>query len=296
MTEITLLDGGMGQELIRRHGKPPTPLWATHVMIENPGLVREIHADYFAAGATIATSNSYAILRDRLPMGGLEDEFEALLGAALSEAKAARDAHGSGRIAGSIGPLGGSYRPDNHPDEARATATYAENVAFLAPRVDMILYETASVRANIRSAMAAAKGCGVPVWIGVSVDDQDGTRLRSGEALADALPDLADADAVLINCSAPEAMPQALRVLSEAGKPYGAYANGFTQITKEFMRDEQVVDALSARRDMGPQIYADHVMRWIDQGATIVGGCCETGPDHIAEIARRLRARGVALT
>jgi homocysteine S-methyltransferase len=44
---------------------------------------------------------------------------------------------------------------------------------------------------------------------------------------------------------------------------------------------------------MGPAAYADHAMRWIDQGATIIGGCCETGPAHIAEIDARLRAAGL---
>jgi len=55
MTEITLLDGGMGQELINRSGDAPTPLWATRVMMDHPGLVGQIHADYFRAGASIAT-------------------------------------------------------------------------------------------------------------------------------------------------------------------------------------------------------------------------------------------------
>ena len=61
MTDNTLLDGGMGQEQVARSGDEPTPLWATRVMLDHPGLVRDIHADYFAAGATIATTNTYAI-------------------------------------------------------------------------------------------------------------------------------------------------------------------------------------------------------------------------------------------
>ena len=52
MARITLLDGGMGQELVARSGDEPTPLWATRVMIDHPGMVRAIHEDYFAAGAT----------------------------------------------------------------------------------------------------------------------------------------------------------------------------------------------------------------------------------------------------
>jgi hypothetical protein len=101
------------------------------------------------------------------------------------------------------------------------------------------------------------------------------------------------ADAVLANCSAPEAMPVALDVLARSGVPFGAYANAFTQITKAFLESRPTSDRLHPRRDMAPEIYADHVMGWIGQGASIVGGCCETGPAHIAEIARRLREAGL---
>ncbi|MEC7670035.1 MAG: homocysteine S-methyltransferase family protein, partial [Pseudomonadota bacterium] len=142
MAKITLLDGGMGQELLHRTGDTPTPLWATQVMVDHPGLVQEIHADYFAAGATIATTNTYALLRDRLVKAGIADQEDALRATALSEANAARDAHGSGRIAGAIGPLGASYQPDIFPDHATGVAEYAPVVAALAPHVDLILFET----------------------------------------------------------------------------------------------------------------------------------------------------------
>ncbi len=125
MTDITLLDGGMGQELVHRSGDMPTSLWATRVMLDHPGMVEAIHADYFKAGATIATTNTYAIHHDRLTKDGLDDQFTTLHRNALTEAKAARAAHGSGRIAGSIGPLVASYRPDTHPPHHEAVAKYA---------------------------------------------------------------------------------------------------------------------------------------------------------------------------
>ena len=74
MAEITLLDGGMGQELVARSGDDPTPLWATRVMIDHPGMVRDIHSDYFNAGASVATTNTYAIHHDRLDRFGLDGE------------------------------------------------------------------------------------------------------------------------------------------------------------------------------------------------------------------------------
>ena len=293
MTDITLLDGGMGQELVHRAGDRPTPLWSTQVMIDHPGLVRQVHADYFAAGATIATTNTYAIHRDRLLRAGLEDRFDALHAAALAEAQEARSAHGAGRIAGSIGPLAASYRPDIHPPHADSVPLYAEVAARLAPACDLLICETVASLAHARAALQGALTAGLPVWLAVTVDDEDGSRLRSGEAVADIAAIARDgASALLANCSAPEAMPAALDALATAALPMGAYANGFERITKAFLQEAPTVDALTARRDLGPEAYATHALTWLDHGATILGGCCETGPAHIAELARRLRAAG----
>ncbi|WP_068299524.1 homocysteine S-methyltransferase family protein [Pararhodobacter sp. CCB-MM2] len=294
MTTITLMDGGMGQELVRRSGDEPTPLWATRVMMDHPGMVQAIHADYFAAGASLATTNTYAIHHDRLVKVALDHRFAALYDAALSEAERARDAQGRGLLAGSMGPLVASYRPDTLPPHAEAVAKYAEVAAILAPRVDVLLGESVASLAHAAALIEGARqGAPTkPLWLSVTVDDEDGRKLRSGEDVADLAPLVAGVDAVLANCSAPEAMDQAMPVLARFGKPFGAYANGFTQITSEFLKDSPTVDALSPRPEMTPDRYAEFIMGWVRQGATLVGGCCEIGPAHIAAVAARLRDEG----
>lgn len=289
MTEITLLDGGMGQELLSRVDDAPTSLWSTRVMYDHPGLVERVHLDYFEAGATIATANTYALHLDRFPGTDLEGQQPALIDAALAEAERAVEAHGSGRIAGSIGPLGWSYDPNAHPDLASAERLYAEVAAQIAPRVDLILCETVASVGHARAVLKAARQTGRPVWLALTVDDEDGSRLRSGEPLAD-LADL-EPDAWLANCSAPEAMSAAMEVFSLWNKPFGAYANGFKEITKAFLSAHSTVEEL-APRNITPEAYADFALGWVEQGATIVGGCCEIGPAHIHELAKRLRAAG----
>lgn len=286
MTDITLLDGGMGQELVHRAGDNPTPLWSTQVMIDHPGLVAKVHADYRAAGATVQTTNTYAIHRDRLEGTGLEDRFAALHQAALQEAA------GSGRIAGAIGPLAASYRPDLHPDHETAVRLYAEIAHLLSPGIDLIICETVASVAHARAILEGAQTIGKPVWLAMTVDDEDGRKLRSGEPLADVLPVAASAQALLANCSAPEAITAAMEVFATQSLPFGAYANGFQQITNDFLKDKPTVDSLSPRRDLGPEAYAKHAMGWIEKGATIVGGCCEVGPRHIATLANAILAAG----
>ncbi len=294
MADITLLDGGMGQELVHRAGDKPTPLWSTQIMLDHPGMVTEVHKDFFAAGATIATTNSYAIHHDRLEGTPVEGAFSALHQSALYEARTARREHGSGRIAGAIGPLRASYRPDLHPPADVAVPLFAEVAQLLAPACDLLICETVASVDHARDILAGSVPTGLPVWLALTVDDTDGARLRSGEPVADAVPiaEAGGASAILINCSTPEVVPAALEALRGTTLPYGAYANGFEQISDGFLGDKPTVDTLSVRRDFTPALYADHVMRWVDAGATIVGGCCEVSPSHIAEIANRLRADG----
>lgn len=286
MSDIILLDGGMGQELVHRAGDNPTPLWSTQVMIDHPGMVAAVHSDYRAAGATVQTTNTYAILRDRLEGTEFENQFEALHAAAVKEAA------GDGALAGSIGPLGASYRPDLMPPHDEAVRIYAEVAGLLAAHVDLFIAETVASVAHARAILEATAATGKPVWLALTVQDEDGTRLRSGEPLADVLPHIGRTAALLANCSSPEAISAAMPVLAKGGVPFGGYANGFIKISEGFLTDKPTVDALTARTDLGPEAYAAFAMDWIAQGATIVGGCCEVGPLHIAALAHDIRAAG----
>lgn len=285
---ITLLDGGMGQELVHRAGGP-TPLWAAQALLDAPELVRAVHDDFFAAGADVATTNTYAVMPDRLESFGLADRLEELTDTACRIAAEARDAAGGGQVAGSLGPIGFSYRPENAPAPEKAAEVYAHLALLQAPYADLYLLETMSSVEQARGGLMGAAVMGKPIWIAFSVDDADGTRLRSGEALADIAPLVQEhaPDRVLLNCARPEAVSQGLAVLADLGVPFGGYANGFTRIDPRFNRIGATTDLLTARKDIGPAEYASIAQDWIQTGATTIGGCCEIGPAHIAELSRR---------
>lgn len=289
---VTILDGGMGQELIARSARPPTALWGTQVMIDDPEIVRGIHADYFAAGAEIATANTYALHHDRLDRHGLGNRFAELHSLACRLAVEARDAHGAGLVAGATGPLGKSYIGDEGPAHGEARRRYDEVARAQAPHVDLFLAETVPSTARARATLDGLEGHGRPIWISVTVNDTDGTRLRSGEPVTDMLGVIEGrpVEALLVNCSFPEAVTQAVAALAGASVPIGAYANGFTRIPDAFLRIGATVDLLEKRRDLTPEAYASFAQEWRRLGATIIGGCCEVGPGHIAEVARRLKA------
>ena len=286
----TILDGGMGQELIARAGKA-TSLWSVQALLDTPETVRAVHDEFFAAGADVATTNSYSVLPDRLEKHDLSDRLDDLMILACELAVAARDNHGAGIVAGGLGPQGFSYQPDKSPHADVAAEAYAYCARLQAPLVDVHILETMSSIDQARGGLMGAGVTGKPVWIALSVDDTDGTRLRSGEPLADIAPllDAFSPAAVLLNCSLPEAIVQGLPTLAAMGRPCGAYANGFTGISDAFDHIGATVDILKTRSDLGPDTYAEFAGKWIDQGATIVGGCCEVGPAHIAEISKRFK-------
>ncbi len=290
---IVLLDGGVGQELYRRSARPAAPLWSVQVMMDEPALVEAVHLDFIEAGARIVTVNTYTATPPRLEREGIAPLFDALHNAALNAAEAAREKSGQAvRIAGCLPPLVGSYRPDLTPAEDECLADYRRIVAAQAKRVDLFLCETMLSAAEARAATVAAHESGKPVWTALSVNDADGSLLRSGEGVVQGAQAAVDAgaDAVLINCSSPEAVATAMPLLAGIGVPFGGYANGFVSIGA--LKPGGTVDVLEARDDLGPAAYAGHALGWVAAGAAVVGGCCEIGPAHIAALGRRLTAEG----
>ncbi len=290
---VALLDGGVGQELYRRSGPPASPLWSIQVMMDRPDLVETVHLEFIEAGARIVTVNSYAATPRRLDRAGKGDMFDAVHATAVSAAKSACDKSGRMvRIAGCLPPLVASYKPDLALPEEASLADYRRIVAAQADHVDLFLCETLPSVAEARAATIAASESGKTVWTSLTVSDTDGTVLRSGEDAADGARAAvaAGAEAVLINCSSPEATGGALAALAETGVPRGAYANGFVSV--DTLEPGGTVDVLDARTDLDPTAYAAHALQWVASGASIVGGCCEIGPAHIAELARRLATEG----
>ena len=294
MAKIILTDGGMGQELLRRSGAAPTPLWSARVLIDEPDLVRDLHQDFIAAGARVITINTYAATPERLAREGVADLFKPLQKRGIELAKAARDASGEDvRITGCLPPLFGSYKPELTLPFEQTLNIYRQIVAEQADHVDLILCETMASAQEALAAATAAAESGKPIWVSWTLkDDPQGPRLRSEESIADAVKAIAHlkTEARLLNCSKPEVMSAAFADLTVHGGTVGAYANGFTSIGA--LKHGGTVDVLEARRDLGPESYADFAMQWIAKGASIVGGCCEVGPEHIAALHAKLLEAG----
>ena len=284
-----LLDGGMGRELRRRGVPIPDTIWSANGLIVAPEMVSEIHLDYITAGADVIITNTYGVIRAALAEEGIEDRFAELNLMACTLAQGARAAGGrSVLIAGSLPPLGGSYRPDRVGDFDHIEPLYREQAEILMPHVDLFICETMSSAAEGLAAATAAATTGRPVWVSWSLHEDASGRLRSGETITQAAQTLAHlpVSGYMVNCCMPESITAAMAELVALGKPAGGYANTFVPVPPDWMLDgDKDSDGLiPLRDDLGPEPYARHVERWLDAGARLIGGCCGTSPDHIAKL------------
>jgi S-methylmethionine-dependent homocysteine/selenocysteine methylase len=299
---VTILDGGMGRQLSRMGAPFRLPEWSALALIEAPHFVSAAHDAFIAAGAEVITTNSYAVVPARI--GDARFAAEGLRLADLSGrlARAAADrAGGHVLVAGCLPPVFESYRPELF-DAHEAPAIIDVLVAGLAAHVDFWLIETQSSTVESGVAMAAAlRRSSLPIWISYTLRDEAGrqgpAQLRSGESVEQAVAlDLTrGAQAICFNCSQPEVMNAAVLAAAatiaaaENGAVrsggstvrIGVYANAFTP---EPVTPEPYAGISEIRQDVSPERYVQWALEWVRSGATIVGGCCGIGPEHIAAL------------
>ena len=280
-----LLDGGMGQELIKNSKSDPHPLWSTYVMLKEPELVKKAHVDFIEAGASIVTLNTYSTTPERLEANNLLDKFSFFHKKAIDLAREAIDhTQKDVLIAGCLPPLVWSYRPDKAPDYDKCVDLYLQIVREQENFVDLFVCETMASIKEAKAAVMAAKTSGKTIWCGLTLEDNQSCELRSGEKLIDCVNELQShgQEEFVLNCSFPEVIGKGMTILSRNAKFFGGYGNGFTSI--EPLKTASNVSVLSARTDLGPKEYSKHALNWANQGASVVGGCCEIGPSHIKHL------------
>lgn len=297
---VTVIDGGMGREL-RRMGAPfQQPEWSALALMEAPDTVRQAHQNFIDAGAEVIIVNSYAVVPFHIGADRFAERGPELIELAARLARETADQQSTRpRVAASVPPLFGSYEPQNfRPEEA--PALYDVIVEHQAPFVDLWIIETSSSIAEATAALEAIErhrtSDDQPIWLSFCLPDVEPSGpavLRSGETVASVAEAFHDRVEVFsINCSLPERIDEAIPDLRSAlqalgsSAPIAAYANAFAPSLRQLPANS----GFSGERDeLTPEIYADAADRWIELGATIVGGCCGIHPEHIAEMAHRHR-------
>jgi enediyne biosynthesis protein CalE2 len=289
--ELVVLDGAIGTEILRRD-----VTWADHQLLKRPDVVRAIHADYLTAGADVISTNTFQLTRRsflqhfrdaehmrHIGPPDLETRWTALLSAGVRLADEARQQAGLGdraAVAGAMTTLEWCFRPDLAPSGVQVEEEYREVAQVFADAgADLLLIETVN---SIGEAVAAARGArkvGIPFWIAFVPDERG--RLFSGETLPEAAAALQplEPDVLLVNCAPPDDVSVGLRELAPAWKqPLGAYPHIGRFDPPEWLFTDEYP----------PERYLHEARGWVDQGASVIGGCCGTTPEHISLLAARL--------
>lgn len=303
MADTIILDGGMSRELLRLGAELKQPEWSALALMNSPEIVRQVHEEFITAGADVVTTNSYALVPFHIGEERFAKEGGDLI--ALSGRLAREAADASDRkvlVAGSLPPIFGSYEPENF-DPSRVQQYLKVLVKNLAPYVDVWLGETLSLIAEGEAVREAIKAHPKPFWISFTLADDDvqiagaEAKLRSGETIKAAAEWAvgSGAAALLFNCAKPEVMQKAVEtaaaVFADKGVnlKIGVYANAFETDTEEKAANEGLHDT---RQDLTGDVYSRFACQWADAGATMIGGCCGIGAEHIHTVATALRRAG----
>ncbi|MDT0446107.1 homocysteine S-methyltransferase [Streptomyces johnsoniae] len=274
-----VLDGGLSNQLQDQGCDLRDALWTARVLAEEPEQIARAHAAYVRAGAQVVTTAGYQASFEGFARRGIGRAAAVrLFGDSVRLARAA----GARWVAASVGPYG-AVLADGSEYRGRYGLSRAELVRFHRPRIeamaaagpDVLALETVPDVREAEALLAAARGCGVPVWLSYTVANG---RTRAGQPLAEAFAVAAGEEQVVavgVNCCQPREVAEAVGLaVAVTGKPAVAYPNS-----------GEVWDA-AGRRWRGPATGpAALAGEWCAAGARLVGGCCRVGPRGIAELA-----------
>ena len=293
---IAVIDGAMATELEGRGCDLNDSLWSAKVLLEQPELIRAVHLDYFNAGADIAITASYQATVEGFAKRGLSGEqARNLIKKSVQLAREARDEFWAkeenqiGReyplIAGSVGPYGAyladgsEYRGDYKLSEDELIAFHRPRAeALIASGVDLLACETIPCGIEARALIRLlAEFPNTVAWFTFTA--KDGEHISNGERIAEIaafLDKQPQAAAIGINCTSPLHIPSLVREIKQnTSKPIIVYPNSgeyYSAVTNSW-HGETTCDKFGLQSK-----------EWYEAGATLIGGCCRTTPDHIREV------------
>ena len=302
---IMVIDGSMSTALEALGASTKSSLWTAAALAENPQLVKQVHLDYFRAGADCGITCSYQATIPGLTAHGYSvEEAEKIIADSVKMFLEARDEWWelegceAGRaypvcLAG-IGPYG-AFLADGSEYRGRYGVSYQVLYDFHRRRMeilvnagaDVLLIETQPSLNEVLIEASIAEDLGADYWISFSC--RDGFRINEGDLIRDCAASLSKGHPHLrmigVNCSKPEYIVSLIHELRNAVDiPVGVYPNSgliYDPVTKTWTTPNGQLD------------FGSYALDYMKAGALAVGGCCTVGPEMIKQIAA-VRDRYVA--
>lgn len=292
---LIVLDGAFGTELARRGFDTNDALWSAKALFEQPELVRDVHYDYYAAGADVSTSASYqATVEGFEKKGFTREQAKELIVRSVQLVQQARDIFlqtqpvGKDRprplAAASVGPYGAyladgsEYRGDYRASRAELADFHAERLSLLVgAKPDILAVETMPLLEEALAVLDDLKHHPeAGAWVSFSCADEMHT--CGGDDVADCarlLDKNSQVVAIGVNCTAPQYVASLVkRIHAHTAKPVVVYPN-----------TGETYDAVTKTWHGSEVPYHGYVRQWYEAGARLIGGCCRTTPDDIRGIA-----------
>ena len=290
-----ILDGGMGQELLARGMEANGTLWSANALLQKKyhQLLLDTHLDFINSGAEVIVTTTFTTRRLRLRDNDVEDKFEYLNTKAGEIAKKAKDLNPHVLIAGGLPPQYLTYEADTRSDN-EIKENFYEQAKLLDPFIDFFYFDVLSSVREFKLAIDAVKSFNKPYLLGAHISE--GVKLPSGEKISDIVSKIEHNNllGLILSCISPENYEENLDEIKNLGIPFGFKLNGFittkpnSGYTNSFKKSKtgNPNEFLGKRKDLTPKNMAVIVKKFKDAGATILGGCCETRPGHIREMAK----------
>ena len=292
-----ILDGGMGQELLNRGLKPKGTLWSAHALIDEAchQMVIDAHLDFINAGAEVIVTTTFTARRLRLIQNDSEKYFEKINIKAVELAQKARDISKKDvLIAGGLPGQKQTYSADLGKDLDLIEKNFYDQAKLLKHGIDFFYLDVMSSGLECEIALKVIETFNLPVLVGIHL--RDNGLLPSGEKINDIVKKYKNNNwlGVIMACISPKAYEVVAKDLQQLDISYGFKLNAFKKIPEDYTvaSKDQWGDAgnpttvLGKNTDLNESKFYEYVKKFMKNGATILGGCCEIRPSHIKAISK----------
>ena len=296
-SKTRILDGGMGQELLKRGLKPQGTLWSAAALIEKKyhQLVIDTHLDFINAGADVIVTTTFTARRNRLIQNKCEEHFEYVNTKAVELALKARDISKKNiLVAGGLPNQNQTYSANLGDDLNLIEKNFYDQAKLLKSNIDFFYLDVMGSGKECEIALKTIKSFNLPVLVGVHI--RKNGKLPSGENISDIVKKYKDENwlGIIAACVAPESYEIIIKELKNLEIPYGFKLNAFKNIPDDYGvssssiwgKNGNPTIILGKREDITESKFYEFAKKFKDDGATILGGCCEIRPSHINEIAK----------
>ena len=292
-----ILDGGMGQELLRKGLKPKGTLWSAHALIDESchQLVIDAHLDFINAGAEVIVTSTFTARRNRLIQNDCEKYFEKINIIAVELAQKARDISKKEiLIAGGLPNQKQTYEANLGKDLNSIEKNFYDQAKILKNGIDFFYLDVMGSGLECEIALNAIESFNLPVLVGVHL--RDNGKLPSEEKIEDIVKKYKNNNwlGIIMACVSPKAYETVINELKNIGIAYGFKLNAFKKIPVGYTVASKDAwgnagnpnTVLGINTDLNESVFFNYAKNFKENGATILGGCCEIKPSHIKEISK----------